>query len=94
MTAYTDPKTLPADVRHKLLLARTAFAAGDTQEAHHWLYAIACPGFCCLDPWAALEGRVCECGPHSTDGEPTPTVEGLERILGVVNAPQHGAGES
>lgn len=81
MATYTDPKTLPPDIRHKLLLMRVAFTAGNLSEAHHWLYAIACPGFTCLDPWAALEGRRCACGPHSVDGEPTPTLEALERAL-------------
>lgn len=81
MTTYSDPKHLPPDVRQKLLLIRTAIIANDLQEANHWLYAIASPGFCCLDPWAALEGRVCSCGPHGTDGDPIPTVEGLEDVL-------------
>lgn len=60
----TNPASLPEDIRVKLLLAREACIAGDINEANHWLYAIACPGFLCLDPWAALEGRQCACGPH------------------------------
>jgi hypothetical protein len=60
----SNPSTLPADVRRKLIHARDAFAAGDAMEAHHWLYQIACPSLACIDPWAAIEGRICSCGPH------------------------------
>jgi hypothetical protein len=60
----TDPATLPEDVRIKLQLARDALVAGDSAEANHWLYAIACPSFACFDPYAAIEGRRCQCGPH------------------------------
>lgn len=60
----TDPATLPEDVRVKLQLAREALIAGDAAEANHWLYAIACPSFACFDPYAAIEGRRCKCGPH------------------------------
>lgn len=63
----THPSIIPADIRAKLLLARDAHIAGQYDEVNHWIYAIACPSFECLDPWAALEGRSCECGPHSTD---------------------------
>ncbi len=78
----TDPSTLPADVRRKLLLIKTAFIAGDASEANHWLYSIACPSFTCLDPYASLEGRTCKCGPHSLEeANPIPTVEELLNIL-------------
>lgn len=60
----TNPAHLPPDVRQKLIHARDAWAAGDGAEAHHWIYQIACPSLECLDPWAAVEGRVCSCGPH------------------------------
>jgi hypothetical protein len=78
----TDPHKLPDDVRHKLLLIRTAIVCGNEGEANHWLYSIACPSFTCLDPWAALEGRQCACGPHSleTSSEP-PTCDELESVI-------------
>jgi hypothetical protein len=78
----TDPNKLPDDVRHKLLLIRTAILCGDEGEASHWLYSIACPSFTCFDPWAALEGRQCACGPHSleTTSEP-PTCDELESVI-------------
>ena len=77
----SDPSSLPADVRHKLLLARTAHIAGAYDEVHHWIYAIACPGFDCYDPWAALEGRQCACGPHRMESANVPTVAELEAIV-------------
>lgn len=46
---------LPADVAQKILAARNALVGGDTAEAYHQLYAIACPGFDSLTPWAGLE---------------------------------------
>lgn len=63
-TAWTNPANLPADVRQKMIHIRDAHVAGDLNEAVHWLYAIACPSFTCLDPYAAIEGRMCTCGPH------------------------------
>jgi hypothetical protein len=78
----TDPNKLPDDVRHKLLLIRTAVIAGDINEANHWLYSIACPSFTCFDPWAALEGRQCACGPHSLETRlDLPSIEELESVL-------------
>lgn len=85
-----DPSKLPEDVRHKLLLARTAFAAGDAAEAHHWLYAIACPSFACYEPWAAVEGRQCHCGPHPVESLTLPTIEQLSAALENVRAPSIG----
>lgn len=61
---WTNPANLPADVRQKMLHHRDAMRANEPMEAHHWIYAIACPSFECADPWAAIEGRACACGPH------------------------------
>lgn len=85
----TDPATLPDDIRAKLLLAREAFAAGDNAEAHHWIYAIACPGFDCYDPWAALEGRKCACPqlPHRLEGDTPKTPAEFAEILRRVHSP-------
>lgn len=79
----TDPAKIPDDIKHKLLLMRVAFAAGDLGEAHHWLYAIACPSFMCLDPWSALEGRQCTCDrlPHPLVVDPIPSVDKLTDAL-------------
>lgn len=79
---HTDPSTLPADVRQKLLLIHTALIHSDVNEANHWLYSIACPSFTCLDPWAALEGRACQCGPHPFETREPPTVEEIESLYG------------
>ena len=53
----TNPATLPEDVRLKILKARDALVAGDTDEAYHQLYSIADPEFLSRDPWAKLEER-------------------------------------
>lgn len=83
MIYATAPGSLPDDIRHKLLLAKLAFVAGDHDEAYHWLYAIACPGFDCNDPWAAIEGRECQCStrPHRLMVVEPPTVEELDDVL-------------
>lgn len=85
-SGVTDPAKLPPDIKHKLRLMITAFAAGDHSEAHHWLYAILCPGFNCYDPHAAIEGRECKCGPHDINaGSQLPSVEQLEDMLDAVS---------
>jgi hypothetical protein len=53
----TDPGTLPADVKAKLLACRDAMVDGDYDEAWHQLYSIASPKFSKYDPWKELEGR-------------------------------------
>jgi len=62
---YTDPATLPPDVKAKLLRIREALLVNDCQEAYHQLYSIACPDFGHLDPWAALEKGARDACAHS-----------------------------
>jgi len=54
---YTDPATLPRDVRRRILLARDAIVATNLAEAYHQLQLIADPQAESKDPWAKLEGR-------------------------------------
>lgn len=79
--ASTDPASIPSDVRHKLLLIHAALVIGNLQEASHWLYSIACPSFQCYEPYAAIEGRKCACGPHVAFPQDLPTTEFLKKIL-------------
>lgn len=57
MSDHTDPRTLPMDVKRKLLAARDALSVGDAAEAYHQIYAIASPGFDKLlhEVWTGLE---------------------------------------
>jgi len=52
---YTDPKTLPKDIKVKLLIIRDELTAGDYSEAWHHLYSIASPNFDKTEPWKDLE---------------------------------------
>lgn len=47
--------SLPPDIARRILEVRDALAKGDQEEAYHWLYSIASPGFDKTDPWADLE---------------------------------------
>lgn len=53
----TDPRSLPADVKRKLLAARDALTEGDAMEAYHQIYSIASPHFDKLtdEVWTGLE---------------------------------------
>jgi len=53
----TDPRSLPADVKRKLLAARDALTEGDAMEAYHQIYSIAAPHFDKLadEVWTGLE---------------------------------------
>lgn len=64
----TDPRSLPADVKRKLLAARDALTEGDAMEAYHQIYSIASPHFDKLadEVWTGLE---------SPSPEPAPATE-------------------
>ena len=53
----TDPRSLPTDVKRKLLAARDALTEGDAMEAYHQIYSIAAPHFDKLadEVWTGLE---------------------------------------
>ena len=52
---YTDPATLPADVRQKLLKIRDALMVADLVEAYHQLHQIADTERRMKDSWSSLE---------------------------------------
>lgn len=60
--SFTDPATLPDDVKKKILRVRDALLLGDPvdgiREAWGELYSIADPNFNQYDPWSSLEGRL------------------------------------
>lgn len=56
----TDPKTLPADIKQKLIAIRDALVKDDINEAYYVLYSIADPDFKTFFPWEALQ-----CEEHS-----------------------------
>ena len=52
---YTDPETLPRDIKHKLIKIREALVRNELDEAYHILYSIASPNFDKIQTWGALE---------------------------------------
>ena len=65
----TDPRSLPADVKRKLLAARDALTEGDAMEAYHQIYSIAAPHFDKLadEVWTGLESPSPEPSPLATN---------------------------
>ena len=51
----TDPKTLPDDVKKKLLGIRKALLQSNIRTAYDILYTIACPDFAGHDPWSVFK---------------------------------------
>lgn len=52
---YTNPETLPRDIKHKLIKIREALVRNELDEAYHILYSIASPNFDKIQTWDALE---------------------------------------
>lgn len=76
----TDPRSLPADVKRKLLAARDALIEGDAMEAYHQIYSIAAPHFDKLadEVWTGLES------PSPEPGGSDDMRRALEQIKGMV----------
>jgi hypothetical protein len=76
---WTAPTAIPCDVAKKIIAARDALIAGNTDEAYHQLYSIADPAFESFTPWATLEAQsnaADDLRPHLPDDQITKTAKG------------------
>lgn len=53
-----DPRSIPSDIRTKLIRLRDALVRGSVEDAYHEVYSIADPEFTSFTPWEALEVKV------------------------------------
>ena len=77
--SFTDPATLPNDIKQKLLAARDALIQIDVDGAYHQLYSIADPYFVSFYPWKSIQQA-----PSSGQKNPWPPPPGHDGITCLV----------